>query len=154
MDNRTQNQNPTENADDTVFTLRIPVETVKLLNQYRKNRTIEEFMVKIITQDANRRKHDEEFWKAFNEWESPRIRQVTPTKNFTLDIVFEDGVQGEFNIKPSIQLGGGHSVLADFQVFQQVSIGKNGDVLVWPGGIELGATPIYLDLTRDKGLDW
>jgi hypothetical protein len=56
MGNNAQTQDSTPGQDYAAYTLRIPAETVKILHQYRKDKTIEEFMVKIITQDANRRK--------------------------------------------------------------------------------------------------
>jgi hypothetical protein len=73
--------------------------------------------------------------------------------NFSLRIKYDDGIEGIYDMNPSIQEGGVFSsFLSNLELFKKVAIGGNGAYISWPGEIEIGADSIYGAVLGDS--DW
>lgn len=81
----------------------------------------------------------------------PKITKVSATKNYCLDLVFDDGVSGVVNLSAKV----GKGVFApwnDPNVFEQVRIGSLGE-LVWRDQIDLCPDSLYLKVTGKQPED-
>jgi len=65
-----------------------------------------------------------------------RILSAKPIPGYRLEIVFNDGVKGIFNVEPE-KRGGVFLKLLDSKVFQAVTVNPDFGCVEWPGGIDL-----------------
>jgi hypothetical protein len=75
-----------------------------------------------------------------------KVLQVEARGDYTLRLVFDDGVAGVCTLAHLV----GRGVFAswnDHEVFSAVKIGPHGE-LVWPGDIDLCPDALYLKVTK------
>ena len=145
-------ESPKQNEGETVIAIHLSDEIVRQINAYKKFRLIEEHIVQLIIEDNKRHQKIQEVRQFFEKWRFPKIVEVIPREDFSLKLRFEDGVEGEYDMRPSIQRGGEFAALADITLFRRVSIGDNGNYISWPDLIEVGVETIYWDLWGNS--DW
>jgi predicted HicB family RNase H-like nuclease len=132
-----------------VISIPLTEEIMQKLDAYKKDGTVEEYVVKLITHDIEYRERAKEFRQFFVKWRFPKIVEATPLKDYVLKVKFEDGAESEYDMKPSIQRGGEFAALSDITFFNSVSIGDNGNYISWSDLIEVGVETIYWDLWGD-----
>ena len=74
----------------------------------------------------------------------PTAKCVVPETDFCLRILFDNGEEKRFDVKPYIR-GDWYSALADEQYFRQVR--ANGFSVEWPDGQDLCPDALYCDST-------
>ena len=125
------------------ITIYLPDEDVLALDTLRAGKSIEEFILKIIRREINRRHQDDELQWLYQHEAPPKIIALVPLETFSVIVTFENGEQVEYDMKSKIELGPVFLPLADLKVFQKVAIGGNGRYIFWPGEVEIGADSIY-----------
>jgi hypothetical protein len=144
------------NELDTMQTISIqlPQEVVQQGQFYaeKKGESLEEFIVKGITEDIKFLVEYEKMMKDMENEKYVRIVECKPLDNFSLRIKYDDGIEGIYDMNPSIQEGGVFAPLSDLEFFKKVDIVGDGDYISWPGEIEIGADSIYEDVLGDS--DW
>lgn len=70
----------------------------------------------------------------------PIAIKVKPKTNYILDIVFDNGIEKDFDVKPYIK-GEWYGELKDVSYFNQVK--TNGYSVEWPNGQDLCPDEIY-----------
>lgn len=75
----------------------------------------------------------------------PRVKQVTAKPDFTLAILFDDGVKGEVCLRERL-FGPVFSPLRDAELFAQVSVDEFG-AICWPNNADLAPDALYLQIT-------
>jgi hypothetical protein len=80
----------------------------------------------------------------------PSIQKATPSDEFILNIVFEDGLEGQFNAKPLIIRDGVFSRLSDPEIFKTVKVAENGKYIYWDKDITLGSDTIYIQILLNQ----
>ncbi len=73
---------------------------------------------------------------------SPVVKKVYPNPDYTLKLVFENGEERIFDVKPYLDRGVFRK-LKDLKKFYSVRIGE--DTIQWSGGQDLCPDTIYLD---------
>jgi hypothetical protein len=136
------------------ITIQLSKELAQLLRFYTemKGMTVEEFVVALISKTMKQFQTSEKVLKDLADWKFPRLIEVTPLDDFSLKIKFEDGLEGKYDLRLSIQQGGVFSALSNFSFFKQVSIGGNGSYIYWPDEIDIDGRSIYWVVLFD--LDW
>ena len=140
-----QNKTP---EDKIIIPIPLTKETVQHLKVYaeKKGITAEEYLVKLIDDSIHFLQIQEKFVKDVLEWKIPRLIAAIPTDDYSLNVKFEDGTEGKYDLKASILQGGVFSALSDVEFFMKVSISENGDCITWPGEIDIGVDTIYWDV--------
>jgi len=77
-----------------------------------------------------------------------RIESVNITSGPSLEIAFEDGTSGTFDLRPLIDAGGVFAALRDPATVARVRMGDGGRFVEWPGEIDLCADAIWLTLRK------
>jgi hypothetical protein len=72
-----------------------------------------------------------------------RIRSVIPEKNYQLHVIFEDGAQKQFDLKPYFQFPA-FSILKDEKIFSEV-VNKNYFIEWHDYEIDLSADTLWHD---------
>jgi hypothetical protein len=147
---------PDLSEDSAFFTIRFPKETAQHIHVYaaQKGETVEEFIVELIKGTIHHFQTSEKLMKDFEEWKIPSLNNVVPFDDYVLNVKFEGGLEGKYDLKASIQQGGVFSSLSDIAYFGNVFIGGNGQFVAWPNEIEIGADSIYWGLTTDDDRKW
>jgi hypothetical protein len=142
------------NEEKQTISIQLSKELAQQLRIYAemKGNTVEEFVVVLISKSIKQFQISEKVFKSLADWKFPRLIEVTPLDDFSLKVKFEDGLEGKYDLRLSIQQGGVFSALADFSLFKQVSIGGNGNYIYWPDEIDIDRTSIYWSVLFD--LDW
>ena len=78
---------------------------------------------------------------------NPRITEVTPTENFELKLVFNNGEKGLYDCSELLNFGV-FKELQDKNYFNQVKV-LDGTV-VWPHEQDICPDTLYLDSTKQK----
>jgi hypothetical protein len=140
--------NSNSDEDNLVIPISLPKETIQHLQVIAEKRghTVEEFLVNLIVDSVRFLRLQENVVKDFENWKVPRLIRVIPTENFGLKVTFEGDLEGEYDMKDSIEEGGVFSALADIEFFRKVSVSEYGDYISWPGKIDIGADTIYWDV--------
>ena len=72
----------------------------------------------------------------------PTATQVKPLDNYTIEIIFNNGEQKVFDVKPYIK-GSWYGELSDVAYFKSVAV--NGFTVAWPNGQDLCPDELYHD---------
>jgi hypothetical protein len=142
-----------QNASKTIIAIHLPDKIVQQIHAYGQGRTEEEFIVDLVTEEIKSRQRSEDIWRVFDEWDNSFILiEAIPLKTFSLRVKFKDGLEGEYDMKSTIQNGGEYSKLANLDFFQKIFITENGNSIFWSEGIEISADVIYetIRATLDK----
>jgi len=131
-----------------VIPIPLSKETFQHLQVYanKKGFTVAEYLAKLIDDSIHFLQIQEKFKKDVEEWKIPRLIEAIPTDDYSLNVRFEGGAEGKYDLKPSILKGGVFSALSDIEFFRKISISENGDYITWPGEIDIGADSIYWDI--------
>jgi len=78
---------------------------------------------------------------------SPRIKEVTPTKDFKLKLLFSNGENGLYDCSKLLNFGV-FKELQDSNYFNQVKV-LDGTV-AWPHEQDICPDTLYLDSTKQK----
>lgn len=70
----------------------------------------------------------------------PSVLKVTPSEDYTLSFVFDNGEKGTLDMKQFLDFGV-FSKLKDYDVFKKVRV--SFDAIEWEGGIDLDPEFIY-----------
>lgn len=76
------------------------------------------------------------------------IVAVIPLKDHTLQITFEDGLEGTIDIAQLIPFNGIFAPLKELQFFQQVTVSPELGTICWPNGADLDPDVLYASLTH------
>ena len=77
----------------------------------------------------------------------PKILRIEPHADRTLTVVFEDGREGDVDLRPLISRGGIYTAMNDDAFFFAATTAANRRSVVWPDDqIELGADGLARDL--------
>ena len=73
---------------------------------------------------------------------NPRVKNVTPTQDFTLLITFNNGEEKRFDVKPYLEIGS-FKELKDVSMFNSVKpfLGS----IQWSNGLDLCPDTLYID---------
>jgi hypothetical protein len=147
---------PDSSKEKAYFSFWIPEETAQQIHGYavQKGQNDEEFIVDMIKDAIHHIQTREKLMKDFEEWKIPRLINVVPLDDYALNIIFEGGLEGKYDLKDSIQQGGVFSALSDIAYFRLVFIGGGGQFIAWPNEIEIGSDSIYWALTSDANEMW
>jgi hypothetical protein len=80
-----------------------------------------------------------------------RIHVVKPLAGAKLEINFANGAVGVVDLTHLIARGNLYRQLGDPAYFTQVQIGDSGFCLAWPGGFEIGADSLWMDVEAVVG---
>lgn len=75
------------------------------------------------------------------------IVQVTPQDNYSLEILFEDGVKGIVNIAELVEFTGVFAPLKAPEYFAQVKVDPDLFTVCWPNGADLDPDVLYSKIT-------
>ena len=77
----------------------------------------------------------------------PNVVGVTLTGHHRLRIRFDDGVEGEVDIKAAVSFVGIFQPLADPAFFAQVRVDPEAGTVVWPNGADLDPLVLHSRVT-------
>ena len=109
----------------------------------KRKLTIEEFILRLITKSISNINLAEQLERDLEEWGKSQLLEISPLDDFSIKVKFGSGLEGIYDLKPSIKQGGVFSALSDNKFFKKVEIGGFGDYITWPGDIEIGMDTIY-----------
>ncbi len=72
-----------------------------------------------------------------------RIIAVEPREDFLLHLIFEEGEERLFDLKPYL-MGSLFTPLRDETLFRKVQVSRKPRGLIWPNGADLCADMLYL----------
>ena len=75
------------------------------------------------------------------------IKNVKYLHDYTLEIVFNDGVKGTADFSDYANRGGVFSKFEDVDFFKQVFVNEELGVLTWPDDIDIAPETIYTKVT-------
>lgn len=78
------------------------------------------------------------------------IVEACPTREYSLYLRFEDGVEGEVNLGEAIRFEGVFAALKDPVQFRQVQVNKDLGTICWPNGADLDPDVLYAKLTGEQ----
>lgn len=74
----------------------------------------------------------------------PKIKSIKPMHNYLLDIVFDDGYEGIYDMKDDMNMLPGYDDLKNiYGLFEQVSIDKSRTCIYWNDYIDLPSDTLY-----------
>jgi hypothetical protein len=73
-----------------------------------------------------------------------KLKEVNYLRDYTLHVVFEDGVEGDLNLSHLVEEGI-FTVLKDTRLFSKAY--TSGRSIAWSDELEIDADAVYLDLT-------
>ncbi len=74
------------------------------------------------------------------------VVSAKPLSNYRLDVVFDDGVRGVFQVEPK-RRGGVFLKLLDNAIFNAVTVNPDFGCVEWPGGIDLDPEAMHRLMT-------
>jgi len=77
------------------------------------------------------------------ETKVPKIIQVTPLKNLTLLVIFENGSKKNYNVKKLFNVFPQFNDLKNLSLFQMVHIDSNGYAISWNDDLDLSRYEIW-----------
>ena len=77
----------------------------------------------------------------------PAVIQVTPQDDYRLNVVFENGEQGELDIKPLLDFGVFQRI-KDYHAFKRVRV--SFDTIAWDCGVDLDPEYVYTKCMVEK----
>jgi hypothetical protein len=78
------------------------------------------------------------------------IVKVKPLKGFRVQLEFEDGANGEVDIRKLIKFRGVFEPLKDESFFAKVDINPEWGTIFWPNGADLDPDVLYSMVTGEK----
>ncbi len=78
------------------------------------------------------------------------IVAVQPKDNYTLHIVFEDGISGDLSVSELIEFSGIFAPLQQPEFFAQVKVHPELGTVYWPNDADLDPDVLYSHLTPDS----
>ena len=78
------------------------------------------------------------------------IVKVKPLKNFHLHLEFEDGVNGEVDIRKLVKFTGVFKPLKDETFFAKVQVNPEWGTIFWPNGADLDPDVLYSMVTGEE----
>lgn len=78
------------------------------------------------------------------------IVKVKPLKGFCVQLEFEDGANGEVDIRKLIKFRGVFEPLKDESFFAKVDINPEWGTIFWPNGADLDPDVLYSMVTGEK----
>lgn len=76
------------------------------------------------------------------------IVAVKSTGEHNLWLRFEDGVEGEVNLKPILSFKGVFAPLTDLDYFELVSVNQELGTICWPNGADMDPLVLYSLVTK------
>lgn len=74
----------------------------------------------------------------------PKIKSIKPMRNYLLDIVFDDGYEGIYDMKADMNILPGYDDLKNiYGLFEQVCIDKSRTCIFWNDYIDLSSDTLY-----------
>ena len=70
----------------------------------------------------------------------PSVKSVSPKQDYILSIVFDNGEEGQLDMKPVLDFGVFQRI-KDYKVFNQVRVAF--DAIEWPCGVDLDPEYVY-----------
>ena len=80
----------------------------------------------------------------------PAIIKVTPLEKSIIHLEFDNGLEGDYDMKPLIQHGGEYEALKSEDIFKSPKIADYGGFIDWDGGISISAGVIYEQMWPPK----
>jgi hypothetical protein len=77
----------------------------------------------------------------------PNVVSVLQTGPYRLRLRFDDGVEGEIDVKASVALVGVFEPLRDPAYFAQVRVDPEAGTVVWPNGADLDPLVLHSRIT-------
>jgi hypothetical protein len=71
------------------------------------------------------------------------IIRVNPLSDRRLQIAFEDGSQGEIDLRSHISFSGVFEALRDDEEFRRVRVNRDSGTIEWPNGADLDPVVLY-----------
>lgn len=78
----------------------------------------------------------------------PRVKEVRAKPGYRLELLFEDGTQGEICLKDRL-FGPMFEPLKDPELFVQARVDEFGAVC-WPNGADLAPDALYREILRER----
>ncbi len=78
------------------------------------------------------------------------IVKVKPLKDFHLHLEFEDGAQGEVDVRKLVKFRGVFEPLKDATFFAKVDVNPEWGTVFWPNGADLDPDVLYSMVTGEK----
>jgi len=78
------------------------------------------------------------------------IVKVRPLKDFHLHLEFEDGVEGEVDVRKLVKFKGIFVALMDESFFAKVDVNPEWGTIFWPNGADLDPDVLYSIVTGEK----
>lgn len=84
----------------------------------------------------------------------PRIKSVKPLENYLLQVVFDDGKSGIYDMKEDINIIPQYKDLQDIKgLFERVNLDKSRTCVFWSGEIDVPSDAIYESLQDEPTED-
>lgn len=77
------------------------------------------------------------------------IIEVKPTREYRLWLRFEDGVQGEVDLRPILSFKGVFAPLMDPRFFEQVRVNPELGTICWPNDADVDPVVLYALVTNE-----
>lgn len=77
----------------------------------------------------------------------PQIEKVVPLSGYRVHLAFDDGNEGEVDLKNLIKFQGVFEVLKDEVEFCRVFVDADGGTIAWPNGADIDPIVLYSALT-------
>jgi hypothetical protein len=81
---------------------------------------------------------------------NPRVKKVTATNDYRLELAFSDGDHGVFDCRPLLDFGVFRE-LRDISYFKQARV--DGGTVVWPHDQDICPDTLFLDSCKTIGVD-
>ncbi len=78
------------------------------------------------------------------------IVKVKPLENFRLHLEFEDGANGDVDIRKPVKFRGVFEALKDETFFAKVDVNPEWGTIFWPNGADLDPDVLYSTVTGEK----
>ena len=75
------------------------------------------------------------------------ITQVVPLSGHRLQLSFEDGTTGDFDLRSQIAFSGVFEPLNDDEEFRKVRVNSDTGTIEWPDGADLDPVVVYATVT-------
>ena len=78
------------------------------------------------------------------------IVEVRHIKDFTVFLVFDNGVQGEVDLSQFVTFEGVFAALSDISKFAEVFVEKDIGTICWPNGADIAPETLYQCLVEQR----
>lgn len=84
----------------------------------------------------------------------PRIKNIKPLENYLLEVVFDDGKSGIYDVKDDINTIPQYRDLKTIKgMFEQIQLDESRTCVFWSDDIDLPSDAIYENLADESTLD-